>query len=232
MKLELNDAYVKYGENYALKNFTYEFTEGKIYCILGENGCGKTTLVKSLVSKYADSKEVSYVAQEMNGNINLTTLDVVSLGRYNPNKFFNGLSLDDREFVDRAIKEMELDSFKDRIVDTLSGGEKQRVMVARALAQNTSWIILDEPSSNLDVRHTESMLKKLKSLKENDNKSIIIVLHDINLASRYADEILLMKKGELLESTGKLTKELLKKTFNTEFEEFQAEDKRSIFSPI
>lgn len=231
MNLELKDAYVKYGKKYALKDFTYDFVPGKVYCVLGENGSGKTTMIKTLISKYSSSKDISYVAQEMLSNINLTSYDVVEMGRYNAAKFFGGYSEEDRKLISEAMETMDVLRFKDQIVDTLSGGEKQRVMTARALAQNTEWMILDEPSSSLDVRHTEVVMKTLKEYKENLGKSFIVVLHDINLAARYGDVFLFMKDGKLISSSDTIDKDILQKTYDTPFTEVKLPDGNSFFCP-
>lgn len=232
MNIELANASVKYGKKYALKDFTFEFESGKIYCILGENGCGKTTMVRTLVSKYAPSGAISYVAQEMPSNVNLTVLDVVELGRYNSKKFFSGLSSNDKNLVENALSEMEIEDLKGRVVDTLSGGERQRVMIARSIAQDTEWTILDEPSSSLDVRHTEDVMKKIRNLVDNKGKSFIVVLHDINLASRYGDEFLLMKEGKLVRSVESLDETMLEEVFDSKFGKITGENSKAFFYPL
>ncbi len=231
MNIELANASVKYGKKYALKDFTFEFESGKIYCILGENGCGKTTMVRTLVSKYAPSGVISYVAQEMPSNVNLTVLDVVELGRYNSKKFFSGLSSNDKNLVENALSEMEIEDLKGRVVDTLSGGERQRVMIARSIAQDTEWTILDEPSSSLDVRHTEDVMKRIRNLVDNKGKSFIVVLHDINLASRYADKIILMKDSEMIASCDELNLELLNECYSQKFDEVKLPSGKMLFVP-
>lgn len=231
MNISLKDAYVKYGNKYALKDFTFDFVPGKIYCILGENGSGKTTLVKTIVDKFANSKEISYVAQELPSNIELLVKDVVSLGRYDASKFLSGLKEEDEKLIKSSISSMDLEGLENRLVDTLSGGEKQRVMIARGICQNTSWMVLDEPSSSLDVRHTESIMNRILNLKTNGNKSFIIVLHDINLASRYADEILLMKDGKLIASCEELNTEILKECYSHAFEKISLPSGKIFFVP-
>ena len=126
---------------------------------------------------------------------------------------------------------MELEGLEDRLYDTLSGGEKQRCMIARALAQDTDWTILDEPSSNLDVRHTVLTMKTLSKLRDEKKRSFIVVLHDINTAASFADNYVLMKMGKLVEAASKLTPEVLGAVFDSTFEEVLTKDGKSFYCP-
>ncbi len=223
---------VKYGKRVVLDSFTHEFEAGKIHCILGPNGCGKTTLVKALVERYASEGQISYVPQDVFGNVALTTYDTVSLGRYDKRRFFTGLTAEDKVLVDKAVVDMELTGLEDRIFDTLSGGEKQRCMTARALAQNTEWTILDEPSSNLDIRHTQITMKKLAELRDKDHKSFIVVLHDVNTAARFADRFVLMKDGKLVAVKERLDTETLSNVFDSSFEMISSREGVPFFCPL
>ena len=228
MSINVQNLSVSYGTKKALDNFSYDFREGKVYVVLGPNGCGKSTLVKAIVDKFAKG-DISYVAQETLGVINLLVSEYIELGRYNPKKFFGGLSSYDKGKVENAIDVMNLSEFKDRMFDTLSGGEKQRVMAARAFAQDAKWTILDEPSSNLDVKHTSLIMNTVKKQCEEEGKSFIIVLHDINDATKYADVILLMKEGKLIKSTDRLTTNDLKEVFDSDFGCVKSSDGRELF---
>jgi iron complex transport system ATP-binding protein len=223
---------VKYGKRVVLDSFTHEFEAGKIHCILGPNGCGKTTLVKALVERYASEGQISYVPQDVFGNVALTTYDTVALGRYDKRRFFTGLTAEDKVLVDKAVVDMELTGLEDRIFDTLSGGEKQRCMTARALAQNTEWTILDEPSSNLDIRHTQITMKKLAELRDKDHKSFIVVLHDVNTAARFADRFVLMKDGKLVAVKERLDTETLSNVFDSSFEMISSREGVPFFCPL
>lgn len=223
---------VKYGKRVVLDSFTHEFEAGKIHCILGPNGCGKTTLVKALVERYASEGQISYVPQDVFGNVALTTYDTVSLGRYDKRRFFTGLTAEDKVLVDKAVVDMELTGLEDRIFDTLSGGEKQRCMTARALAQDTEWTILDEPSSNLDIRHTQITMKKLAELRDKDHKSFIVVLHDVNTAARFADRFVLMKDGKLVAVKERLDTETLSNVFDSSFEMISSREGVPFFCPL
>lgn len=231
MNIEASSITVRYGRHTVLDNVSHVFEEGKIHCLLGSNGCGKTTLIKALVNKYAQTKDISYVPQELFGQVALSVYDTVALGRYDASRFFTGMTKDDRDLIDSAIDRMKLNGLEDRIFDTLSGGEKQRVMVARALAQDTGWMFLDEPASNLDVKHTKIIMDTFADLKKEKGRSFIIVVHDVNIASKYADSCLLMKDGKLLDTTEELTAEQLGKIYDTSFGQSTTVNGQTVFFP-
>lgn len=228
MSINAQNISVSYGKFKALDNFSYEFIPGKVYVVVGPNGCGKSTLVKALVYSFS-SKGIAYVAQETLGVINLTVREYVELGRYNPRKFFGGLSAEDRDKVNSAIEVMKLEKLENRIFDSLSGGEKQRVMAARAIAQDAEWTILDEPSSNLDVKHTSLIMNTMRDLCENSGKSFIVVLHDINDAVRYGDVLLMMKGGKLIKVTDKPQVSDFEMIFDTTFDVVTTQEGRDLF---
>lgn len=229
--LNIKDISVSYGSKKVVDSFSHNFEEGKIHAVMGPNGCGKTTLIKKIVEEYSHKEKISYVPQETYGNIALSVYDVVGLGRYDKSRFFTGLTSNDRDLVEKAIADMELEGLESRIYDTLSGGEKQRTMIARALAQDTPWTILDEPSSSLDVRHTVLTMKILKRLSGSGGKSFIVVLHDINTAASFADRYVLMKDGRKIEALSSLTKEALSSVFESDFEKVITTDGKSFYYP-
>ncbi|MBQ4270719.1 MAG: ABC transporter ATP-binding protein [Clostridiales bacterium] len=229
MNLSISELTVRYGKRAVLDNVSHEFSEGLAHCLIGPNGCGKTTLIKALVEKYAASGEISYVPQDVYGQIALTVYDTVALGRYDRSRFFSGLTKEDKEKVDKAIEIMGLSDLTGRIFDTLSGGEKQRCMVARAIAQDTPWTILDEPSSNLDVKHNLHIMKTFRELKEKEGKSFIIVLHDVNTAAEFADRFVVMKEGRIVKATDTLDREMLSGVFEASFSESITPSGRKVF---
>ena len=216
MNLEAKGINVSFGDTAVLKDVTHTFREGKITVIMGSNGCGKTTLIKALVKLYAGTGKLSYIPQEMFGDVGLTVRDLVALGRYDKSKFYVRETEEDKKLISEAMKYMEVEKYSDRNLDTLSSGEKQRVFIARALAQNAPWTLLDEPTANLDVKHADMLMSVITKLK----RSCIVVIHDINLGSLYADNIILMKHGKIL-STGKpaeaLNCEILSEAYETSF---------------
>ena len=231
---------VKFKDKIAVDNFSYVFEEGKIHCVIGPNGCGKTTLIKEIVRANARKGDVSiaYVPQETHGEMAMNVADVVALGRYDKSKFWSGLRKSDYEAIENAMELTETKELALRLYDTLSGGEKQRVMAARAIAQDADWTILDEPNSNFDVRHTRILMDTARKLRDTKGKSFIFVLHDINTASRYSDNVLIMKDGKLISDGAPskcLNSENLQKAYDTPFGsstgEFSSE-KIEIFYPL
>lgn len=224
MNLEVKNLSVSYGKKLILDNINMTFEEGKITVILGPNGCGKTTLIKEIIKQYADTKQLAYVAQETTGYLNLEVRDVIELGRYNSIKFYSGLNDADKKIINQAIAKMEIEDKQNQLFDTLSGGEKQRVMMARALAQQTEWLILDEPTSNLDAAHVRKINDAVKL-----SNSAIVVMHDINEAARLGDKFILMNNGRIVEESDTLTEELLNKTFEMKFNKTVTSDGQTIF---
>ncbi|MCQ2515415.1 MAG: ABC transporter ATP-binding protein [Saccharofermentans sp.] len=224
MNLEISNLSLKINNKTILDGITTTFEEGKITVVLGPNGCGKTTLIKEIIKKYADTKELAYVAQETTGYLNLMVRDVIELSRYSNNKFYRGLSAEDKEAIEQAIEMMDIEDKQNQLFDTLSGGEKQRVMMARALAQETDWLILDEPTSNLDASHVRKINDAVRQAK-----SAIVVMHDINEAARLGDKYILMNNGRIIEESNTLTEDLLDKTFEMDFSKMVTSDGQTIF---
>ena len=218
MDIKLDHASVIYGSKKALDDVSITFEKGHVYCILGANGCGKSTLVKEIINQNKKVNEIAYVAQESAGNIALTTYEYISLGRYDKSKFFGGLTKRDKELIDASISKMGISDLNDHIIDTLSGGEKQRAMIARALAQDSNWVIMDEPTSSLDAKHVKLMTEIISELK-NNNKSVILVIHDLNAAYMVADKFVLMKNGKIINVVDELSESLLSDTYDTLFDE-------------
>ena len=217
MNLEIKDLTVEFGDKTILDNVSHTFKEGKITMLLGPNGCGKTTFIRSIVRKFADLRCLSYIPQEIYGNIGLTVEDTVALGRYNSKKFLAGYTEEDVKHINDAISLMQLEDRRRQLFDTLSGGEKQRCMAARSICQDAEWFIMDEPSSSLDIVHSKFILDTARELVKNSGKSFIIVMHDINSAAAYGDEFVLMRDGHIVNVTGELTSEILQDVYGTPF---------------
>ncbi|MEG0068927.1 ABC transporter ATP-binding protein [Cetobacterium sp.] len=217
-KIELQNLKYSYGENQILKDINYEFNSGELVGILGANGCGKSTLLKIMMGFlkkengqiYLDekkqeefsildfSKKVSFITQKSNQNINFSVLELLKLGRVPHIKNnFKGLEEEDHQIVKEVIEELMLQEFLYRDVNSLSGGEFQKILLGRAFVQKGEVIFLDEPTSALDMNHSLELLSLLlKKIKE-EQLIGVIVIHDINLASLFCDKIVFIKDGKI-----------------------------------
>jgi iron complex transport system ATP-binding protein len=206
----------KYGTKPVVKDVSVRIEKGKITSFIGPNGAGKSTLL-SMVSRLLDSdsgevlvdqsdvkkmksndlaKKVSILKQSNFMNVRLTIRELVSFGRFPYSK--GRLNEEDKEFVDRAIDYMNLFELEDSYLDELSGGQRQRAFIAMVIAQDTDYVLLDEPLNNLDMKHSVQIMKILRRLVDELGKTVVIVLHDINFASAYSDRIVAMKDGEVV----------------------------------
>lgn len=239
-------------EKYILNNISGRFKEGGFYGILGPNGSGKTSLVRHIL-RFIDVKHglicldnkdikdysrkelacsISFVPQNVNIDVSFTVYDIVAMGRNPYMKRFQDLSQKDRDLINHAMEVTNCAYLKDKAFSYLSGGEAQRVLVARAIAQDTKYLILDEPISHLDIRYQVELMETLKKLNEEENKTIIAILHDLNLSSAYCKEIFLMKDGKVyVEGSVKdvLTGENLKAVYGINFEIHKMKSKNSMF---
>ena len=205
-------------EENLLNEINLNIEKGKFIGILGPNGCGKSTLLK-VILKYLNPKEgiikienkelkeytqselaeiLSFVPQKSSLTMPLTVEDVVYMGRvpYMKNKW-TGFDREDREKVEKIMRMLKIDQFKNRVIFSLSGGEFQRVLLARALVQNTNIMLLDEPTSALDMNYALEIMKLTSYFVKNENLTAVMVLHDLNLASMYCDSIILLKEGKI-----------------------------------
>jgi len=216
-----------------LQPTTFSLEQGKILVIIGPNGAGKTTLLRTLYRYYKpltgcvtlegndiwqlDSREcarrIGVVLQEKSTNFSMTVCEVITLGRIPFRKGFWGIKDDDgAKVINHVIAKLQLNHLVNRNFETLSGGEKQRVMIARALAQEPDIIILDEPTNYLDIRHQLELIELLRHL----NITIVCTLHDLNLAIKLADKMLLLKDGTSLafgRPTEVITQPIIAKAF-------------------
>ncbi len=204
-----------YGNSCVVDGVSLELPQGGITSIIGPNGAGKSTLL-SMVSRLmamdtgtvtvggldvtkAPSDELarrlSILRQDNHMSARLTVRDLVSFGRYPHSK--GRLTADDKMHIDRAIRYLDLDALSERFLDELSGGQRQRAFVAMVLAQDTDYVLLDEPLNNLDMKHAMSMMKLLRQAANELGKTVVLVLHDINFASWYSDHIVAMKAGKV-----------------------------------
>jgi iron complex transport system ATP-binding protein len=228
-----------YGSIKALDNVSFSVGEGEFVGILGPNGSGKTTALRAIsrtlkpkvgtvflnekniynIDNREVAKNVAVVPQESIATFDFTALDIVLMGR---NPYIDRFRQESREDLAVTKRVMELTNtwhFAQRLVSELSGGEKQRVTIARALTQEPRMLLLDEPTTHLDISSQLEIMDLLKQLCKTKKLLIIAVFHDFNLAARYCDSIILLKKGKIVavgESTRTLTSPNIKKVFNVD----------------
>jgi len=239
VKLRIEGIDVYYKSYKALNNVSFEADPGEIISILGPNGSGKTTLLRTIAKIlrprrgviYLDSKDifeisdgeyskiVGYLPQQTTIISPMKIFEIIALGRKPYVKW--SLTNKDLEKIWEVIKLMGLESFVFREITELSGGERQRVLCARVLVQEPKILLLDEPTTHLDLRYQIEFLELFKKLTKENNLITIMALHDINLATRYSDKIILMKNGYIY-AIGKpeeiLTSETIREVFEVETE--------------
>ncbi len=212
---------------------------GKITVLVGSNGCGKSTLLRGLArlikprtgKVYLDSKSLSKLsAQEVAKELGiltqgpvapegLTVKDLVAFGRYPYQSWLQQWSKEDEQIVEEALEITKMINLADRALDTLSGGQRQRAWVAMALAQDTEILLLDEPTTFLDLAHQVELLDLLYELNCTKGRTIVMVLHDLNQACRYADYLLMVREGRIFaqgEPAEVMTEEMVREVFNLE----------------
>ncbi|SDN24476.1 ABC transporter ATP-binding protein [Bacillus sp. OK048] len=205
-----------YGKKSVVEDVTVDIQPRKITSFIGPNGAGKSTLL-SMVSRLLDSdtgevlidksdvkkmksndfaKKVSILKQSNYMNVRLSIRELVSFGRFPYSK--GRLTEEDERIVNQSLEYMHLTDMQDRFLDELSGGQRQRAFIAMVIAQDTEYILLDEPLNNLDMKHSVQIMKILRRLVDELGKTVVIVLHDINFASVYSDRIVAMKDGKVV----------------------------------
>lgn len=212
--IQIKNLDFSYGENKILKNINLDIKNNSFTSVLGSNGCGKTTLLKNILrlvtikneSIFINNKDISkksreelsqmiaYVPQNERVHYHFNVRDFISLGRYSKK---TSKDIDDL-VIDEMISLTNIDNIRDKYIEELSGGEYQRVIIARALCQETPIMILDEPTSSLDPLHQIQIMNLLKNLVKEKNMSIVCTLHSLNSALDYCDESILMKEGEIV----------------------------------
>lgn len=219
--IKTKDLYFSYDKDKSfITKLNIEIEKGKITTILGPNGSGKSTLLSILAGlnkplsgdvsidgksiKYLKHKEIAReiatVHQQNTVPSDITVKELVSYGRIPHKKYFQGNSDSDDEIVEWAIKRTGLENLKDKAVMSMSGGERQRAFIAMALAQKSKILFLDEPTTYLDIYHQVEILELVKELNEEDNLTVVMVLHDINQAIKYSDNVIVMKSGQAVAS--------------------------------
>lgn len=238
-RLRVESLKVGYGSTEVIGDMTMGIPNGQVTSIIGSNGCGKSTLLKAIARMIPyqggqvllDSKAIhrqptkllakkmAMLSQKMDVVEGLTVRELVCYGRFPHQRGLSGLTEKDYEVVDWALTVTESLAYKDKDIDTLSGGQLQRVWIAMALAQETDIILLDEPTTYLDMAHQLEILALLKKLNVEQGRTIVMVLHDINQAARFSDHMIAMKEGQIIASghvESVITKEVLKAVYHIE----------------
>ncbi|KEZ76623.1 ATP-binding cassette domain-containing protein [Salinisphaera hydrothermalis] len=215
---EVNDCRFEVQGRCLLEASDLRFEEGKVYGLIGHNGSGKSTLLKLLARQQCAScgeiclngravdhwgprefaRNVAYLPQHLPSAASLTVRELVTFGRYPWHGLLGRMSKQDKAQIDRAMTLTDTTEFAERMVDTLSGGERQRVWLAMLLAQGSRFLLLDEPLSALDIAHQVDTLSLIRNLCRDLGIGVIIVLHDVNMVSRYCDQLVALRDGRLL----------------------------------
>lgn len=238
-QIETKELSIAYDERVIVEDLNLSLPKGKITSIIGPNGCGKSTILKTIgrIQKkksgmvYLDgedifnlptktiAKKMAILPQTPTAPSGLTVRELVSYGRFPHQKGFGKLTAKDKEIVEWALKVTKLEEYAQREIDNLSGGQRQRVWIAMALAQQTELILLDEPTTYLDMAHQLEVLELLEELNQKEECTIVMVLHDLNLAARFSDFMVAVNQGKI-KATGKpeevITKECLRDVFQIE----------------
>ena len=211
--MKLQDIILSYGKKVVARDINAELLPGELVCLVGRNGAGKSTLIRHILSmgdgvrikddgvgiKGEVSKIISVVLTDRVDIERMTVRNVVAMGRMPYTGFFGILKDNDSRIVDEAMKTLGIEAFAERLINTLSDGERQKVMIAKALAQETPYILLDEPTAFLDHPSKVSTMQLLSSLAHEHHKAILISTHDIEVSLKYCDKIWWMKDGTLLQ---------------------------------
>lgn len=249
--IQISNLTKTYEDVVVLNAITAAMPQGKITIILGENGSGKSTLL-SIIGRFL---------QQSHGSVTLDGLDhrhyasktfaqkIASLRQTNPTigkisvtEFVSyarhvhndkTLQPQDHEIIAKSIEKMGCADLQDRYLTTLSGGQLQRVYLAAIFAQDTDYILLDEPLNNLDIKHAHALMQRIQQIAKDEHKTVIITMHDINMALRYGDYALALKGGELIHqgpSTALVNLDILQAVFEMEFEIFSKGDRHYVMA--
>lgn len=239
------------GGQVILDQINLEFEKNHIYGIIGPNGAGKSTLLKHMMriiepkvgTIFYDQKDItkvkvkdyakmaSFVFQENSRDVDFTVYETLLMGRYAYMDYLGNISEEDEQLVETVIKELKLDHLRYRYISTLSGGEAQKVFIGRALVQDTPILLLDEPTSMLDIHNSVELLELIKHIKEKRQLTIVMVLHDLNLAFSYCDRIVLMEKGRIVlaeDQESVLQNQKLKEVYRDKIKIINDQDKQFI----
>lgn len=213
--LKIDELTVKYGNLTAVDNVNFSIGLGEFAGIIGPNGSGKSTLLKTvsgfirpfkgnvllydknvfLIKSKELAKHISFVPEETVTTFSFTVKEIILMGRYPYTGKFSGETSENIEIAKNSMRLLQVEELSERDINELSTGEKQRVIIARALCQQSEIVLMDEPTAHLDISHQIEILDIIKKLNIEKKLTVIMVMHDLNLASEYCDRILLLNKG-------------------------------------
>ncbi len=229
----------KYDGKTVVDGVSFTIPKGKVLSLIGPNGAGKSTVMGIIsrliaqdsglvdfdgkdISKWKSkelAKRLAILTQHNNIQMKLTVKELVTFGRFPYSG--NRITPEDERIIRQAISYMELDEFQDRFIDELSGGQRQRAYIAMVIAQDTEYVLLDEPTNNLDIYHASNMMKIVRRLCDDLGKTVILVLHEINYAAFYSDYICAFVEGRILKFgpvREVMTREVLSQIYKVDFE--------------
>ncbi|MFB2877355.1 ABC transporter ATP-binding protein [Floridanema aerugineum] len=239
MEIEAHDLKITYGDRVIVPNLSFTLTPGKVTALIGPNGSGKSTVLRTLARLLSPSQGIVYlnsrnIAQLSTREIakqlamlpqspdipeGVTVWELIGFGRYPHQGLFSGFSKVDFEAMRWALEVTGLEPLAKRVVDTLSGGERQRAWIALALAQKTQILLLDEPTTFLDIRHQLEVLSLVRSLNRHEGITVGWVLHDLNQAASYSDRLIFFNQGQIIASGSPaevMTPEIVREVFGVE----------------
>ena len=244
--MQIKNLTKKYDDKAVVDSVSFEIPKGKVISLIGPNGAGKSTVMGMIsrlvahdsgqvnfegtdITKWKSkelSKRLAILTQSNNIQMKLTVRELVTFGRF---PYSGGrITKEDQEIIDKAISYMELEEFQDRFIDELSGGQRQRACIAMVIAQDTEYVLLDEPTNNLDIYHATNMMKIVRRLCDELGKTVVLVLHEINYAAFYSDYICAFVDGKIAKFgtvEEVMTKENLSEIYKVDFEIMEIEGK-------
>ena len=244
--MQIKNLTKKYDDKAVVDSVSFEIPKGKVISLIGTNGAGKSTVMGMIsrliahdsgqvnfegtdITKWKSkelSKRLAILTQSNNIQMKLTVRELVAFGRF---PYSGGrITKEDQEIIDKAISYMELEEFQDRFIDELSGGQRQRACIAMVIAQDTEYVLLDEPTNNLDIYHATNMMKIVRRLCDELGKTVVLVLHEINYAAFYSDYICAFVDGKIAKFgtvEEVMTKENLSEIYKVDFEIMEIEGK-------
>ena len=237
--LAVENLKVKFGSREVIRDLSLSVERGRVHSVIGPNGSGKTTLLRAIsrnlrpvggrvylngtnihkMKAKSIARQMAVLSQTHNGMSDVTVRELVAYGRFAHRDWWQGKGDDDNQIVEWALERTNTAGFRDQKINTLSGGERQRAWIAMAIAQKPQILLLDEPTTFLDISHQMEVLELISGLNREESITILMVLHDINHAVRFSDEIVVMKEGDVC-ARGLpqeiLNPELMRDVFNVE----------------